>query len=94
MLPKRLSAWLVIYEFAWILTFVLSGLATLHLGRAHSLESIGFIKSHDSLSAITSIWLGNVSSFLVGGILIIIHPLLGVLAVLFTSLASGDLAYG
>ena len=90
-MPKRLSAWLVIYEFVWILTFVLSGLATLLLGRAHSLESIDFIKSHNLLSAVTSIWLSNVSSFLVGGVLIIIHPLLGVLAVLFTSLASGDL---
>ena len=73
----KLRVWFVVYEVTWLLTFTLSGLIIFYQGYAHPLRSIDFIKSHDLLSALTSIWLSNVSSFLIAAILIVIHPLLG-----------------
>ena len=59
--------------------------------RAPSVESITFIKSHSVVNATLHIWLNNTVSFLIAAAFIIIHPALGVFAVVSASISSGEL---
>lgn len=88
---SRIALWLAVYELAFTATSVLVGLILLHSSRASPVESVAFIKAHDALDAVLRIWLNNTSSFLIAAVLIVLHPVLGVLATTFTSAFNGQL---
>ncbi len=83
--------WLVIYELVYVIALVIVGLLLLHSHRAYYVRSSIFGKSHDMLSVVLHIWLNNVTSFLIGAVFVILHPALGVLMVVFTSVSSSKL---
>ena len=91
MVFRRVWVWLIAYEVVCLVTCVVSGLLILHSGNARPVYSIKFIRSHSVLYDVVSIWLSNLSSFFLGGVLIALHPALGFLAVAFNSFFSGQM---
>jgi len=88
---SRLAIWLATYELVYVVTFTFVGLALFYSSEASSVESLIFIKSHSMLIAVFHIWLNNTASFLIGAVFVVMYPALGVLAVAFTSISSGQL---
>ncbi len=87
----RSAAWLVTYELVYIVMSIFVGLALLYSSKASLVESLTFIKSRSVLIAVLHIWLNNTASFLIGAVFVVLSPVLGVLAVTFTSISSGQL---
>ncbi len=88
---SRLATWLIVYEVVYIVVSTVTGLLFLYSSKASPIESIGFIKNRGVLDAVLHIWLNNTISFLIAATLIVLHPSLGVLAVSFSSISSGEL---
>lgn len=88
---SKLSTWLIIYELVYAITFTVTGLMLLSFSRVSPIESISFIKSHNVLNAVMHIWLNNTTSFLITATFVILHPALGIPAVIFASISSGVL---
>jgi len=84
MKTKELSFWCIVYELLWFSIFVVIGFARLSYGWNYSIYSIDFIKSHGVLFSTISIWLNSEASFLLGGILVVLHPILGLIPVVST----------
>lgn len=88
---SKIVNWLIVYEVTYIATFSIVGIILLCSSKASPVESITFIKSHNMLDDVLHIWLNNTTSFLIAAVLIILHPVLGVLNVAFTSIFSSEL---
>lgn len=88
---SRLVTWLVVYELVYIVTSIAVSLMLFYSSRASPLESIAFIRGRGVLDAVLRIWLSNTASFLVVASLVVLHPVLGVFAVAFSSVFSGEL---
>lgn len=87
----RLLPWLVIYEAESLLVMLTAGLLELLFGHPHPVESIAFILSRSPVEAALSIWLSNLSSFFLGGVLVVVSPFLGALSVAAVSASQADL---
>ena len=88
---SKLTRWLWVYELVSIAVSAAIGAMLYFSGRASSVESITFIRSHGVLDAVLHIWLNNVSSFFLAATLIVLHPVAGVFAVAYTSVFLGEL---
>ena len=84
-----LRFWFILYEFLSIVVVVVRGFLLFHIGAASPINSINFIRGRSPIISITSIWLSNLTSFLLGGTIVIIHPLLGLLPVTLNSWSMG-----
>ena len=85
---SSLLLWAAVYELVYV---VVSLAVWLVLPGASPVGSIAVVRSRGFADAVLHIWLSNTSSFLLAAALVIIHPVLGVLAVAFSSATSGEL---
>ncbi|MEB3757121.1 MAG: hypothetical protein GSR79_09755 [Desulfurococcales archaeon] len=88
---SKSAAWLATYELVYIIMSTFVGLALHYSSKASPIESLSFIKSRSMLIAVLHIWLNNTASFLIEAVFVVLSPVLGVLAVTFTSISSGQL---
>ena len=73
-----------------IVVIVVRGFLLFRIGAVSPVNSINFIRGHSPIMSITFIWLSNLTSFLLGGTLVIIYPLLGLLPVILNSWSMGE----
>ncbi len=88
---SKLAKWLVIYELVYVATSIIVGLIILYSSRASSIESTIPIENNSTLNIILYLWLSNTTYFLITSAFIILHPVLGVFIVAFTSISSAKL---
>ncbi len=84
-------SWFIVYEFSSVLVSLVAATYLFHRGCVGPIGSIEFIKSNSPFYSILSIWLSNLTSFLIGGVLVLIHPILGLLSVILNSWFLGEI---
>ncbi len=81
-------AWLLAYEGAWLAGMLVAWSLGWGGGQSASQETFG---TGDPLSSALSAWINSEVSFLLGGVLVLIHPVLGTIPALATSVEDGEL---
>ena len=91
-LPRSVTSselkWGILYEATNVAVTLFTGLA---LFKSPTLQSLSFIKNHDVLHSVLSIWLNNVASFFLGASFVIVSPIVGLAVVAYMAFSGGQI---